>query len=108
MTRYAPRPKLLDKSVEMKQPSDITQRITATENLFQITHMAIAEVETESWRLTVGGMVENEQSMSLDDLRQFPQKRIESVHKCAGYPYARTIATRQVANVEWTAFLETL
>ena len=101
MARFAPKPKLIDKFVEMKKPGDMTQRITAAEDLFAITHIAIADVEVDNWRLTFAGMVDKEQSLAFEDLQQYPKKTIESIHKCAGYPWAPELATRQIANVKW-------
>ena len=101
MERIAPKPKLIDRFVDIKQPSDLTQRITATEDLFKITHMAVADIEAADWRLAITGMVDEERSISFEELQQFPKKTIESIHKCAGVPWAPEEPTRQIANVTW-------
>jgi DMSO/TMAO reductase YedYZ molybdopterin-dependent catalytic subunit len=46
----------------------LTSRVTEDENLFLLAHMGLVEVNAESWRLTVGGLVRSPASFSLADL----------------------------------------
>ena len=102
MERVAAKPKLLEGRLsEYKRPSNLTQRVTAIEDFFVISHMANADVDPAKWRLCIAGLVDIETSFALDDLRRYPKTTIECVHKCAASPREPWIPTRQVANVQW-------
>jgi len=51
---------------------------------YLLTHYDIPAVDTASWRLEVGGLVERPFSLSLDDLRERPAVEVVSTMECAG------------------------
>jgi DMSO/TMAO reductase YedYZ molybdopterin-dependent catalytic subunit len=51
---------------------------------YLLTHYDIPEVDTASWRLEVGGLVERPLSLSLDELRARPAVDVAVTMECAG------------------------
>ena len=80
----------------------LTERITADQDLFVVTHMGLAEVDPAAWRLDIGGLVRRPVSLSLADVLALPQHQVTSVHECAGSPLAPTEPKRRVGNVAWS------
>jgi len=104
MERIFPRPPIaiegpvIENSIE---PSHLAQRVTGTDSLFVLAHVGVPRVSADEWRLEIGGLVRHPLSLSLDDLLRYPQRDVEAIHKCAGNPFDRTMASRQIANVIW-------
>ena len=83
------------------KPAQMTQRVTATEDVFVLAHLGIPEVSVENWSLSIDGLVDTRLNFALEQLVARPRCVVEGVHKCAGSPLHPTRPTRQVANVEW-------
>lgn len=81
---------------------DLTDYMTEDEKLFLVTHMALIEIDPDTWRLHVGGMVQRPISLRLDEICALPQHEVVSVHECAGSPLAPTEPKRRVGNVTWS------
>ncbi|AIO43863.1 oxidoreductase molybdopterin binding domain protein [Burkholderia cepacia] len=81
--------------------SDLTSYITDDDTLFIVTHMSLASIRPETWRLHIRGLVGAERTFSLADIEQFPQHEIMSVHECAGSPLTPKEPKRRVGNVIW-------
>lgn len=103
MERLVPRPKLLDdpRPIFSFSPHRLTERVTPLDTLFGTSSLGIPEVEVSNWKLDITGLVENPLSLSLDDLKDFPKRRVETVFICSGNPRHPTQPSRKVANVEW-------
>ena len=56
---------------------------------YLLTHYDIPRVDEEAWRLAVDGLVANELSLSLDDLRALPAHEVVATMECAGNGRAR-------------------
>jgi DMSO/TMAO reductase YedYZ molybdopterin-dependent catalytic subunit len=56
---------------------------------YLLIHYDIPQVDAETWRLTVDGLVSNEVSLSLDDLRALPAHEVVATMECAGNGRAR-------------------
>jgi DMSO/TMAO reductase YedYZ molybdopterin-dependent catalytic subunit len=56
---------------------------------YLLTHYDIPEVDPDTWRLEVDGLVERELSLSLDDLRARPAREVVATMECAGNGRAR-------------------
>jgi sulfite oxidase len=55
------------------------------DHFFTRSHAAVPQIDPETWRLEVGGMVGRAGSFSLEDLRRaFPQRQITATLVCAG------------------------
>ena len=63
---------------------------------YLLIHYDIPHVDAEAWRLTVDGLVSNELSLGLDDLRALPAHEVVSTMECAGNGRAR-LAPRPVS-----------
>src|SRR5262249_54048120 len=51
---------------------------------YLLTHYDIPDVDAATWRLEVGGLVDRELSLSLDDLRARPAVEVVVTMECAG------------------------
>ena len=82
-------------------PHSTTDRLTATEDLFAISHLGVPRVDPVRWSLLVDGLVRHGRSFSLDDLMSRPKRVVESIHQCCGSPLEPTVPTRRVTHVRW-------
>jgi len=82
-------------------PAHLGDEITETGPLFVLAHVGVPSIDAQEWSLEVCGLVDQTLSLSLDDLMRYPQRDVESIHKCAGNPFDRSLASRQIANVIW-------
>lgn len=87
--------------IRVTPPHRLVDRVTAERDLFLIAHLGIAHIDSEAWRLPVGGLVERPREFSLADLRRMPKRTLESFHHCAGDPTDAKDAKRLIGNVRW-------
>lgn len=80
-------------------------------NLFYVrNHFAAPRIDAVAWRLRVGGAVQNELTLSLEDLRALPPRTLTATLECAGnaralvQPALRGVGWQlgAVSNAEWT------
>jgi sulfane dehydrogenase subunit SoxC len=99
-----PRP-VLDPSTPYSRPPlkphQLTESVTPTQDLFVLAHLGVARVDPATWSLTIDGLVRRPRSYTLDELKRYPKREVQSVHKCVGSPLALQTPTRRVANVVW-------
>ena len=104
MQRIAPKPPLAITGPVINNsigPVHLESEITETEPLFVLAHVGVPRVEAHEWSLEICGLVDRTLSLSLHDLLRYPQRDVESIHKCAGNPFDPSVAHRQIANVIW-------
>ncbi|MDQ8730192.1 molybdopterin-dependent oxidoreductase [Bradyrhizobium sp. LHD-71] len=83
------------------QPHEMTERATATKDVFVLAHLGIPHVDPAAWRLTIDGLLARSVTLDLVDLKRRPRKIVEAVHNCCGSPLEPTVATRRAVNVRW-------
>jgi sulfane dehydrogenase subunit SoxC len=77
---------------------------------YLLVHYDIPVVDPATWRLSVGGLVERELSLSLDDLRERPATTVAVTLECAGNgraalsprPLSQPWLLEAVGNADWT------
>lgn len=79
----------------------LTSSVTEEENLFLLAHMGLAEVDGDSWCLSVEGLVRSPRFFKLGDLHSMHQHEVMAVHECAGSPLTPAVPKRRVGNVVW-------
>jgi DMSO/TMAO reductase YedYZ molybdopterin-dependent catalytic subunit len=82
-------------------PHQLTQRLTPQSDLFVLAHLGLPRVEAANWRVEIRGLVERPLTLTLDQIRRRPKRRVQSFHQCAGFPLRPDVATRRVGNVVW-------
>jgi DMSO/TMAO reductase YedYZ molybdopterin-dependent catalytic subunit len=82
-------------------PHEMTEAVTAADDLFVLAHLGIPRVEPARWSLTIDGLVGRGRTLGLDALKARPKRVVEAVHQCCGSPFEPTVPTRRVANVCW-------
>lgn len=84
-------------------PHELGSFITDDEQLFQTIHMGSAVVDQATWTLVITGLVKKALRLTLEDLKELPNKTVLTFHECYGPPTAPpTKAYRRVGNVKWT------
>jgi DMSO/TMAO reductase YedYZ molybdopterin-dependent catalytic subunit len=84
---------------EELDPSRLGSLLTPTEDFYLRCHGAIPGIEPSSWRLGVGGLVERELGLDLDDLARLPQVDAIVTLECAGN--RRTLQRPVPGGVPW-------
>ncbi len=84
--------------------------LTPTGLHYLLTHYDMPVLDAASWRLRVGGLVEQDLAVGLDELRSMPQRTVTVTFECAGNGRARFDPRAQsqpwlveaVGTAEWT------
>ena len=82
-------------------PHEMTDAVTATDDLFAIAHLGIPRVDPARWSLVIDGLIGRTARLTLAELKARPKKIVEAVHQCCGSPLEPNVPTRRVANVRW-------
>ncbi len=77
--------------------------MTPTKYFYVRSHAPNPVIEAESYRLTVEGLVERPLSLSLSDLKGFPEHTVTATLTCAGNRRAEFNKEGQVGGVQWEA-----
>lgn len=72
--------------------------LTSSDLFFVRNHGAVPSVDTESYRLTVEGMVKKPFRISLDELRRLPRVTVAATLQCAGNRRSEMMAVRDIPN----------
>ena len=103
MERVAPKPAMLDRRMRIRHvaPEKLTERLTALEDVLELSSMGIPNVRSDDWTLETTGLVDRPTCLTLEQIRRFPKRTVESVFVCSGDPRRPTVPLRRVANVKW-------
>ncbi|HYG91578.1 MAG TPA: molybdopterin-dependent oxidoreductase [Azospirillum sp.] len=82
-------------------PHEMSDVVTATDDLFVLAHLGIPQVDPAHWSLVIDGLVDRARTLTLGDLKARAKKIVEAVHQCCGNPLQPRVPTRRVANVRW-------
>lgn len=103
MDRIAPKPPMLDHRMRIRRvaPEKLTERLTAVDDVLELSSMGIPDVNAGNWTLEVTGLVDRPTTVTFDDIRRLQKRTVESVFVCSGDPRRPTTPLRRVANVKW-------
>ncbi len=79
--------------------SSLNSLITPNEQFFVRSHFAVANLDLDSWRLKIEGMVDHPAEISYDDLLKLPSRTITMTLECAGN--SRIFLTPKVGGLQW-------
>lgn len=108
LRRVAPKPRLSVPETFLEFPLPIeqtTEFMTPSDKLFVLAHLGVPQIELDTWRFDIVGLVGSPYSLSYADLARFTPTTVKSFHQCAGNPLEPTRPMRVVANVEWRGVL---
>ena len=88
----------LDKPMDVPPPAQgvvgnlldweaLSTRVTPADNFFTVKHYGVPDsndIDPETWRLGIGGLVGRERVLSLDDLKAQPRRDVEFTLECSG------------------------
>lgn len=88
----------------------LSKAITANNQFFIRTHFPIPKLQAKEWKMTIGGHVNKEITLTYDELRALPAKKVMATLECAGNgranlaPKVKGLLWEQgaVGNAEWT------
>jgi DMSO/TMAO reductase YedYZ molybdopterin-dependent catalytic subunit len=76
---------------------DLTQWITPQEQFFAVAHYGYPQVDTASWKLEVGGLIDRPRGFTLDDLRKRKARELPLTLECSGNPPVGGL----IGNTKW-------
>jgi len=79
--------------------SSLNSFITPNEQFFVRSHFAVPNVDLQSWRLEIEGLVDHPLDISYDDLLDLPSRTVIMALECAGN--GRIFLTPKVGGVPW-------
>ena len=79
--------------------STFTTRLTPLDRFYLRNHFDVPEVDLQTWRLQVQGLVEKPLTLALSDLERLPQATVEAVLQCSGN--GRGLFVPRVPGVQW-------
>lgn len=94
----------MDPSTPYRRVTPVTglaERITPTEDVYVVAHMGVARVDSDSWRLSIDGLVNHPFILDHAALMNVPAVELTSVIECFGNPLEPDAPTRRAANVVW-------
>jgi DMSO/TMAO reductase YedYZ molybdopterin-dependent catalytic subunit len=109
-----PQPALIARSTDpdnLEFPFASLNSFITPNNLFYVrNHFARPQINVNDWRLRVGGEVQNELTLSLENLQALPSRTVTATLECAGnsralvQPPLRGVGWQlgAVSNAEWT------
>lgn len=80
---------------------DLQSWVTPNRLFFVRNHFEAPVVEASAWRLVIGGRVNREITLTLDELQTLPQRSVFSTIECAGN--GRSFLQQKVEGVQWGA-----
>ncbi|KAK3107113.1 hypothetical protein FSP39_007409 [Pinctada imbricata] len=82
----------------------VDKYLTPNELFFVRNHLPVPDIDPKKYRLTVGGKgSRRELSLSLDELRKFPQKSVVCIVQCAGNRRSEMVKIKPVKGLNWGA-----
>lgn len=79
----------------------LDSRLTPNEKFFTVKHYNQPALSPVDWRLTVGGLVANPLTLSLDDLQAMPRRAVEFALECSGNTNGAPFAIGLIGNARW-------
>jgi DMSO/TMAO reductase YedYZ molybdopterin-dependent catalytic subunit len=75
--------------------------VTPNRLFFVRNHFAVPEIDAETWRLSLGGLVERPRAWTYDELCALPERTVFATVECAGN--GRSFLTPVAPGVQWGA-----
>lgn len=86
---------------EMLQWKELTDWITASEDLFSVSHYGQPKVDAQDWKLEIAGLVEKPVRFDLEEIKARPKKTVTAVLECSGNS-SNPGFSGAIGNVKWT------
>src|SRR6478735_8405403 len=81
----------------------VADQITPVKHFYVRSHGPVPTVNAKNFKLTIDGMVDKPLTLTLDDLKQFPEISVEATLTCAGNRRQELSAIKPVGGVQWDA-----
>jgi sulfite oxidase len=100
MTRYGKRDSMIvhvEEPLNAETPPDaLADPFTPLDAFYVRNHGPVPEVDRAVWRLHIGGLVEREVELTLDDVRALPASELIATLQCAGNRRVAMSAVREI------------
>ncbi len=80
--------------------SELTSWITPSEQLFVVKHYGEPEIDPETWRLEITGMVRSQKALALDEIKARPRSEYAATIECGGNGVSPGFMGA-IGNVKW-------
>ncbi len=80
--------------------SELTSWITPSEQLFVVKHYGEPEIDPETWRLEITGMVHSQKALALDEIKARPRSEYAATIECGGNGVSPGFMGA-IGNVKW-------
>jgi DMSO/TMAO reductase YedYZ molybdopterin-dependent catalytic subunit len=74
--------------------------LTPVDQVYNVQHYGIPEVDPKEYRLDIGGLVDKPKTLTLDELKSLPQKKLLATFECGGNGASKGFMNA-VHNSEW-------
>ena len=81
--------------------NELASFITPNDEFFNVSHYGTPEVDLETWRLEVSGLVENPLMLTIENIKGRPRKDVTFTLECSGNHGSPTF-TGGIGNAKWT------
>ena len=83
MDRVAPKRPMLDHRMRVRSvpPEKLTERLTAIDDVLELSSMGIPDVSAHDWRLEVAGLVDRPAFFGFEEIRGLQKRTVEYVFR---------------------------
>ena len=92
--------KLTPNKREMLNWNELKDWIIPTKDLYHVSHYGVAQVKEENYKLTIDGLVEKSQTLTLDQIKSKPSKDVTVTLECGGNGIPGFMGA--IGNIKWT------
>jgi DMSO/TMAO reductase YedYZ molybdopterin-dependent catalytic subunit len=92
--------KLTPTKREMLNWNQLKDWVIPTKDLYHVSHYGVAQVKGEDYKLTLDGLVEKPQTLTLDQIKSKPSKDVTVTLECGGNGIPGFMGA--IGNIKWT------
>src|SRR6266480_1227468 len=80
---------------------DLTKWITPNDQVYQVQHYGVPEVDGANWHLEISGLVKKPRTLSLDEIKARKRKTVTATLECSGNS-SNPGFLGAIGNIQWT------
>ena len=92
--------KLTPTKREMLNWNELKEWVIPTKDLYHVSHYGVAQLKEENYKLTIDGLVEKPQTLTLDQIKSKPSKDVTVTLECGGNGIPGFMGA--IGNIKWT------
>src|ERR1051325_10151042 len=92
--------KLTPSKREMLNWNELKDWVIPTKDLYHVSHYGVAQLKEENYKLTIEGLVDKPQTLTLDQIKSKPSKDVTVTLECGGNGIPGFMGA--IGNIKWT------